>query len=172
MSGARGQALAALAVLAAACGRGGGERAEAERAIRAYDDAIVVAYRSGDLAGLRETATEREWRKVVALVDLKRESRVVLESELQALEVTGVERRGADRLVARTRERWRYHDRPLEPGKPPGTVFVADMALEYELAREGGRWRTDLVRTLSNEFLEPKGHRPAPPGHGSGVRSP
>jgi hypothetical protein len=157
---------AALALAVAACGR---ERAEAERAIRAYDEAAIEAYRTGDAAKVKERSTEREWRKVVALVDLKRESRLVLESELQALEVTGVERRDDSRLVARTRERWRYHDRPLDPGRPVGTTFVADMELEYALAREGGAWRVDAVRTLSSSYLEPKGYRPGAAPHGGGA---
>jgi hypothetical protein len=159
---------AALALAVAACGR---ERAEAERAIRAYDEAAIEAYRTGDAAKVKETSTEREWRKVVALVDLKRESRLVLESELQSLEVTGVERGGPALLVARTRERWRYHDRPLDPGRPQGAVFVADMSLEYSLAREGGGWRVDAVRTLSSSYVEPRGAPPAGASQGAS-RSP
>jgi hypothetical protein len=160
-------AVLALAAAAAACAP---EKREAERAVRAYDEAVILAHRTHDLARLREVATAGEGGKVVALVDLKTQSRLVLESELQSLEVTEVERRGPGRMVARTRERWRYWDRPLDPGRPQGTVFVADMAIEYQLVREGnGPWKTDATRSLSNEFIEPKGFRLGPgPGSGGG----
>lgn len=155
---------AALALLAAsACST---DRREAERAVRAYDEAVIQAYRARDLSKLREVATEREWGKVQTLVDLKAAGRLVLESELESLAVTEVQGGSPDRMAARTRERWRYWDRPLDPGKPQGTVFVADMTLEYHLVRErGGPWKVDAVRALSNELVEPKGHR-LDPGHG------
>ncbi len=141
------------------------ERREAEHAVRAYNEAAILAYRTRDLAPLREVATEKEWGKVVVLVDLKTAAGLVLESELENLEVTRAEKPSPDLLKAATRERWRYHDRPLRPGRPPGTVFVANMTLEYDFVREGGRWKLDAARTLSNEYVEPKGFRPEAP-HG------
>ena len=62
-----------------------------------------------------------------------------------------------------TRERWRYRDRHLEPGKPPGPEFVADMRMRYELTREGGRWKVQSVSTLSNEYLSGKEGNPGQP---------
>lgn len=136
--------------------------------MRAYNEAAIVAYRTHDLSRLSEVATDRETRKVLALVDLRSSNRLVLESELQSLEVADVQRPGPDLMAVRTRERWRYRDRPLDPGKPQGTVFVSDMTLEYGILQQGaGQWKVDGVRTLSNEFLEPKGFRLAP-GRGQG----
>ena len=163
MSPRRRLAALALALAAGACSR---DKAEAERAVRAYDEAVIQAYRTRDLSKLKEVATEKEWGKVLTLVDLKTGSRLVLESELQSLEVAGVTRPGPGQLVVRTRERWRYYDRPLDPGKPQGQVFVADMTLEYQFVRErGGPWKMDAARTLSNDYLEPKGFE-LDPGHG------
>ncbi len=159
-----GRALAAVALSAFAAGCSSDGR-EAERAVRGYNEAAILAYRTRDLSRLREVATEKEWGKVVVLVDLKTANGLVLESELLSLEVTRTARPSPDLLHVATRERWRYHDRPLRPGRPPGDVFVADMTLEYELVREDGRWKLDSARTLSNEYLEPKGFRPQP-GHG------
>jgi hypothetical protein len=148
--------LAALAVAAALAAPGCSPgRREAERAVRAYDDAVILAYRTRDGSRLGEVATERERRKVVALVDLKAASRLVLESELQSLEVTEVAAPAPGRMTVRTRERWRYRDRPLDPGREPGTVFVAEMAMEYGLARSAGAWVVDETRTLSNVFVDP-----------------
>lgn len=148
--------LALSLALAAACG---GDRLEAERAVRAYNEAAIHAYRTRDFGPLQKVATEKEWGRVVVLVDLKSASKLVLESELQSLEVTKVERPGPDAMVAETRERWRYYDRSLEPGRPAGQVFVADMILRYDFERskEGG-WRMSQGRTLSTKYLEPRGY--------------
>ncbi len=160
--------LAALALWAlCACAS---DRDEAERAVRAYNQAAIVAYRTRDFAQLREVATEKEWGRVVVLVDLKTASGLVLEPELQSLAVTEASRAGPDAMKAVTRERWRYWDRPLQPGRPSGPTFVAEMTLEYDLVRQQGRWRAASVRTLTNEYLEPKGFSPqARHGHGEGA---
>lgn len=158
-------ALACLVALLAACSS---DRREAERAVRAYNQAAVLAYRTRDLSGLRDVATEKEWRKVLVLVDLKTANGLVLESQLESLEVTSVARPSADSLRVGSRERWRYHDRPLQPGKPAGAVFVAEMRLEYDFVHQGGKWKLDQARTLSNEYLEPRGYRPLR-AHGSGA---
>ncbi len=158
----RARAAALALALAAACGS---DRREAERAVRAYNDAAILAYRTGDLAPLREVATAGEANRVQVLVDLKAAARLVLESRLESLEVTGVERPDAGRMVVRTKERWRYHDRPLDPGRPQGIEFVADMALEYQLVRDGARWKVDRGRTLSSEYREPKGFKLEAPPH-------
>ena len=152
----RGALISAL-LLSVACGA---DLREAERAVHAYNDAAILAYRTRDLGPLQEVATKGEWGRVVVLVDLKTASRLVLESELQSLEITSVDRPSPEAMVVRSRERWRYHDRPLDPGRPQGQQFVADMVLEYQFVREGGRWKLDRARTISTEYLEPKGARP------------
>ncbi len=162
----------APAVLAAlvACGQGARDRRDAERAIRGYDDAAILAYRTRDLEPLKRFATAGEWGRVVVLVDLKSAAKLVLESELQSLAVERVERTGPDGLLAETRERWRYHDRPLVPGAARPPTFVADMRMRYEVVRVDGAWRVDRTRTLESTYLEPKGFTPdrhAPPGDGS-----
>ncbi len=154
---------AALALaLAAACGS---ERREAERTVRAYDDASVLAYRTRDFGPLQAVATRGEWGRVVVLVDLKTAARLVLESTLELLEVTDARRADPGTMAVRTRERWRYHDRPLDPGKAQGPELVAEMTLEYQLVRDGDRWKVDRVRTLSSEYLEPKGLELERPAH-------
>jgi hypothetical protein len=165
---------AALAALAA-CGQASRDRRDAERTIRGYDDASILAYRTRDLEPLKRFATAGEWGRVVVLVDLKTAGKLVLESELLSLELDRVERAGPDALVAETRERWRYHDRPLDPGAPRPPTFVADMRMRYELVRAEGSWRVDRTRTLENTYVEPKGFRldaHAPPGHGAPPASP
>jgi hypothetical protein len=161
-------ALAAAVAVLGACSPGGADRADAERTIKGYNEGAILAYRTRDLEPLKRFATEAEWGRVVVLVDLKTANRVVLESELLSLEIGRVERSGSDGLAAETRERWRYYDRPVEPGVPRGPTFVADMKLEYQLVRtQGSPWRVERVKQLENEFVEPKGFRLHQDGHGA-----
>ncbi len=143
-------------LLLAACQ---GDSAEAAKAVRAYDDALVRAYSAGSAAPLTNLATAKEQGRVQVLVDLKSAGKMVLEARIESFEVTSSTSSG-DAATVETRERWRYHDRHLKPGEPDGPVFVADMKMRYELVREGGPWKVNAVSTLSNEYLEPKGGKP------------
>jgi hypothetical protein len=150
---------AASVLLFAACQ---GASAEASRAVREYDDLLVRAYAGGNASPLANRASAKELGRVQVLIDLKSAGKLVLESRIESFEVTSASTSGNIATVE-TRERWRYHDRHLEPGKPPGPEFVADMRMRYELAREGGRWKVQSVSTLSNEYLNGKGGNPGQP---------
>jgi hypothetical protein len=155
---------ALLALALAACSRG--ER-ELGAAVRAYDDELVRAYRTGDTSGLARLARPKEARKVRVLVDLKSASRLVLESSLEAFEVVRVERGASpDAAAVETRERWRYTDRHLDPGAPPGPTIVSEMTMRYALVREGGGWKVQEVTTLESRRAEepPGAGRDAPGG--------
>ena len=128
----------------------------AESAVRAYDETLAEAYRMSDASRLRDVAGEKEVGRVQVLIDLKRASSLVLESSLETLEIREVRAAGSDGLVVRARERWHYHDRPTRPGLAPGPVFVAEMEMEWDLARTWGKWRVEKGKTLSTTYLEPK----------------
>ena len=132
---------------------------ELSRAVRAYDDALVKAYGASDPAGMSAVAARKEAERVRVLIDLKRNARLVLESRLESFEVTRADASGETATVE-TRERWRYHDRPLDPGTRPGTEFVSLMTMRYALVREDGRWKVASVATLTNAYLEPAGAKP------------
>jgi hypothetical protein len=159
--------IAAVTLAASVVACRGGADGEAARAVRDYDAALVRAFGASDARPMRGVALEKEANRVSILVDLKRSNGIVLESTLERLEITGTSRAGADGRAVETVERWRYFDRPLAPGRPPGTVFVAEMRMRYQLAREEGRWKVESVRTLSSEYLEPRPVRAAPPGPGA-----
>lgn len=149
-------ALAGAWLACAACTPG---RAEVVEAVRAYDAALATAYRTGDAGPLSRFADPDEVRRVTVLLEIKKESGLVLESALESFEATRVEVRGAEATVT-TAERWRYHDRPLDPTRPAGEVHLADMVLSYRLAREGGAWKVRSASTDSSRDLLPEGHRP------------
>ena len=138
---------------------------DGERAVDAYCHALVVAYRTSDPDALRPVTTEKEWRKVFTLIDLKRADGLVLESELESSVVTDVAQSVSGDMTVATTERWRYFDRPIELGRPPGTEFVVEMDLVYTFVDESGVWKMDEATTLRHEYIEPSGYRPA--GHQS-----
>ena len=144
-----------VALAAAACAR---PERDAAAAVRRYDDALVRAYRRADAAGLAEVATADEVRRVTALIDLKSAARLVLESEIAAFQV---DRAAADpsgtAIAVETTERWRYFDRHLVPGEPPGPTFESDMKMRYDLVREGGAWKVRSVTTISNRLAPSPG---------------
>jgi hypothetical protein len=163
----RAGAALGLLLLLAGC-EGQRRRWAAEKAVRAYCEAVSEAYRLSDAARLLPVASRQEVGRVQVLIELKLAAKLVLESRLDSFEVLESRPVGADGMLVRTRERWRYHDRATEPGRPVGPVFVADMEMEWDLAREDGAWKVEKGRTLKSDYLEPKGYRPGPPqGHGA-----
>lgn len=149
----------ALAFVCAALSGCNADRREAEALVRAYNEAAIVAYRTRSFDDVKKVATQKEWGRVVVLVDLKTANELVLESELQALEITAIEKPNDELLEVSTKERWRYWDRPLKPGAAAGTVFVAQMTLTYDFVREDGAWKLSSARTLTNDYLEPPGFK-------------
>lgn len=154
--------LAVMAVLAGVVAAGCGDtlKSEGERAVRGYCEALAIAYRTSDADVIRPVATEREWRKIFTLIDLKHAAGLVLESELESLSVTAVEQPGPGALTVAATERWRYFDRPVELGRPPGTEFVVEMDLVYSFVDEDGVWKMDQATTRRHEYIEPQGYRP------------
>lgn len=148
-------AAVALPLLLGACSLGGREEVAA---VRAYDDALAAAFRTGELGGLRRVAGEDEARRVGVLVAMKGERRVVLESTLESFEVVRVDRPRPGAATVEARERWRYVDRPLDPGVAAPVPVVSTMTMRYALAREDGRLVVTAVQTLSSD-----GHRQAAP---------
>lgn len=136
----------------------GEERAVVE-AVRAYDEAVIKTYRGNDASAMQGLASLEELNRLMVLVDLKRSSHLTLMSELQRFEARKVEL-GAEAAKVTTEERWRYFDRPDDPKLPNGDVFVADMVLEYSLVKSGTAWKVLKAKTVSSNYLEPKGYQP------------
>jgi len=144
-----------------AVGCGNDLLAEGQRAVRAYCEALVVAYRTSDASAMEPVTTEKEWRKLFTLIDLKRAAGLVLESELESLTVTAVEQPGPGLMMVEATERWRYFDRPVELGAVRGTEFVVEMDLMYSFVDEDGAWKMDQATTRRHDYIEPEGYRPS-----------
>ena len=155
-----------------AVGCGTDLHAEGQRAVRAYCEALVVAYRTSDASAVQPVTTEKEWRKLFTLIDVKRAAGLVLESELESLTVTAVEKPGPGVMTVAATERWRYFDRPVELGTSPGTEFVVEMDLTYSFVDEDGVWKMDQATTRRHDYIEPEGYRPVEhQSHGTDSRS-
>jgi hypothetical protein len=160
----RNVALFMILLAFAACDR---STSELSRLVRDYDEALILAFRTGDLASLRRNANEEEVNKVAALVDLKRAAGLVLEAEILSLDIESIEHIGPEGAVVHTTETWKYHDRAVAPGTAPGETFVSTMSMQYSMERHDGEWRVTQVRTVTNEFLEPKGFKLDKRAHGA-----
>ncbi len=122
------------------------------RIVRTYNDAVILAHRTGDISKLGDVAGERESRIVGVLVNTKRGAGLVLEATLERIEVLRSEKTGPDSRIIETNEQWRYYDRPLKPGSSPGQVIEADMKVQYECERTGNTWKVMKVKVLENKF--------------------
>ncbi len=130
---------------------------EAEKAVRAYNKALVLAYRTGDMTELEKFAGDNEVRKIRVLMDLKRSQGMVLESTLESLKVVSSQTSGTDSILVETKERWRYQDRMVQPGKPPGQLFVSEMNMEYTCEKESDQWKVTELRTKANRVINQAG---------------
>lgn len=129
-------------------------REDVVNVIRDYNNAAIEAYRTETAKPLLAYADEKEVNKVQVLVDLKTSNKLILESELLKLEVISSTRAADGRYSVRTKERWKYFDRPLRVGTAPGTVFIADIYLEYILQPAGSSWKIQKVKAEKTEYLQ------------------
>jgi len=123
------------------------------RIVQTYNNAVILAHRTGDISKLGDVAGEREARIVGVLVTTKRGAGIVLEATLEHIEVLRTKKSGTDSQIIETSEQWRYYDRPLKPGNSPGQIIEAAMKVQYECARMDNTWKVMKVKVLENKFL-------------------
>jgi hypothetical protein len=124
--------------------------------VRAYNDAVILAHRTGDTGRLAEVAGEREAGLVSVLVMTKRGAGLVMEATLERLQVLDSRKTVPGSLIIETSEQWRYYDRPLKPGSSPGQTIEAAMKVQYECERTGTAWKVMKVKVLENTFTDQK----------------
>ena len=134
--------------------------------VRAYDNALVDAYRENDVKPIIPFVTKKERDKVLVLIDLKKASRLVLECDPPLVTILKVMQPNPNTAVVETEELWSYHDRPLDPGVPNPPHFKARMRLQWTLVKENGQFKVDEGKTLDNTYLEPKGYQVDSLAHG------
>jgi hypothetical protein len=124
--------------------------------VRAYNDAVILAHRTGDTSRLADVAGEREARLVSVLIATKRGAGLVLEATLENLAVDRVQKPSVASMLIETSERWRYFDRPLKLGGNPGQPILAAMKVRYECEQSGGAWKVMKMIVLEHVILNGK----------------
>lgn len=117
----------------------GGEKAEAEQAVRNYLARLADAYRTSDASLVDPLVSEAQSLKLVGLIGVKRDAGVVLDARLLDLRFTRVASRGGTWTVE-THERWYYRDRKIGSGEQVGPDSTDTYAMRYRFSRKDGRW--------------------------------
>lgn len=126
------------------------QKDEPLKIVRAYNEAVIYAHKTGDTSRLTEVAGDREARIISILIDTKRAAGLVLESTLEDIKVINVEKINSNSMIITTSERWRYYDRPLKPGKSLGPVIKAFMKVKYECGKIDGKWKVMKIAVLEH----------------------
>jgi hypothetical protein len=143
----RGRTLAWLLLAFTGCGRLSDEKAL--EVVKAYDAALVEAYRTGDPRPLEGWAGPAEKKKVAALIGVKLDAGINLDARLVALKLVSVVRQ-AEGIEVTTEERWYYLDRRIGTGEQVGQDSHDRYSIRYHLGEVGGRWLVTAV-----EFATP-----------------
>ncbi|HEY3446470.1 MAG TPA: hypothetical protein VGK67_08895 [Myxococcales bacterium] len=148
----------ALAAAAPACS-GWLSDADAQRLVRAYDDKLVEAYRTGDEKIVDPLVGEEEGKKLLGLIGVKLDMGLTLEATLKELKWLGVERPPSGEVHVLTEERWHYRDRKVGSGETVGQESDDHYFMRYALRKVEGRW---VVGAVSFEHPPSVGRQTAP----------
>ncbi|PKQ29217.1 MAG: hypothetical protein CVT60_06565 [Actinobacteria bacterium HGW-Actinobacteria-10] len=120
------------------------ERAEARRAIAAYNTALTRALYDVNPELLAQYAHDREMGRVRSYFTELTGRGVFMEADLLALDIESVTSEGTT-ITATTTERWRYVERDSATTRPLGEPIEEEQELVYTLVPRDG----DLVVYLS-----------------------
>lgn len=117
------------------------DAADAVSAVRAYNKALVSAYRQNDPAPLRDFATDREFNKVSHLIEDILSQSLIMEAELERMRIEKVERWGPDNVVVTTKENWRYRRINVKTKEEAKPLTSIEYHMRYNMVREKGLWK-------------------------------
>ena len=129
-------------------GCGGLSDTAATDLVRAYNRRITEAYRTGDARLVEGITGAKEATRLTALIGVKLDQGITLDSELTLLQPRGVDRVG-DTIEVRTTETWRYVSRRIGTGAPVGEESVDHYEMVYVLKKGPQRWVVEEVRFAS-----------------------
>jgi len=157
-SHARRKALLSLLALAAC--RGGPSDEAAVGQVRAYNQKVIEAFRTGDARVVEPVTGPTDGRRITGLIGVKLDAGLTLDARLLELKPVGVERR-SNEVVVVTEERWSYVHRRLGTGEEVGPYSNDHYFMRYHLRRQEGRWVVDEIA-----FAKPPEVVPADRGEG------
>ncbi len=145
-------------VLSLAACRGGGNKEEAEQAVRTYLGRLVEAYRTADVSLVDPLVSEQQALKLVGLIGVKQDAGVVLDAKLVDLQFVRAERDPTGWIVE-TKERWYYRDRKIGSGEQVGQDSTDAYAMRYRFVRKDGKLVLDDLQFVAEPVV---GRKTAP----------
>jgi len=124
--------------------RGLGE-AKATRLVRAYNDKVIEAFRTGDARLVEAVAGPKEAKKLSGLIGVKLDQGLTLDAQLLELRVLKVER-VKDAVLVDTAEEWYYRERRIGSGQPVGQDSRDRYQMRYVLRPLDKRWVVDEIQ--------------------------
>jgi hypothetical protein len=145
--------------------------ARATRLVRAYNDKVIEAFRTGDARLVEGVAGPKEAKKLTGLIGVKLDQGLTLDAQLLELRVLKMER-ADDAVLVETAEEWYYRERRIGSGEQIGQDSRDHYRMRYVLRRLDQRWVVDEIQFAA----PPQVGRTVVPNHAApdvlhGVRS-
>jgi hypothetical protein len=118
---------------------------DARKLVERYNRTVSEAYRRADVRLIDPVVGPKEGKKLAGLIGARLDLGITLNSEILALEVTGVEQ-SKDELRVRTKERWRYRDLKIGSGEQVGEESLDSYEMLYIFKKIDRVWLVDEIR--------------------------
>jgi hypothetical protein len=127
---------------------------DARTLVDRYNRAVSEAYRSGDVTQIGSVVGPREGKKLSALIGVRRDFGLALDSHLVSLEVTGVER-SKNTMRVRTNERWRYRDIRMGTGELASEESLDTCKILYIFTNINRAWLVEEIYVTKSPRVGP-----------------
>lgn len=131
------------------CSSSSQEDAIIMKAVGKYNQALIIAYRNVDFGPLGGAASEKEARKVRAIVNSYLEGNQVMESDVKRIDFRDIKVEG-DRATARTSEDWTYRWVDFKTGEEVEPLKDIHYEMLYHLEKIDDKWLVDKVEKVGN----------------------
>ena len=120
-------------------------QSQAKQLVERYNQVVSEAYRRGDVRLIDPVVGPNEGKKLTGLIGVRLDLGITLDSQLQSLEVTGVEQ-AKDSLSVRTKERWSYRDLKIGTGAQVGEASQDAYGMIYYFTNVNKTWLVDEIK--------------------------
>jgi hypothetical protein len=117
---------------------------DAAKLVETYNARVIEAFRAGDPRLVEPVTGATDGRRIAALIGVKLDMGITLDSRLLDLTVLSIER-GRGEVVVHTEERWHYRDRKVGTGEQVGEDSTDHYFVRYHLRKPEGRWVVDEI---------------------------
>ncbi len=118
---------------------------QARQLVERYNQAVSEAYRRGDVRLVDPVVGLNEGKKITGLIGVRLDLGLTLDSQLQSLEITGVEQAKAE-LRIHTKERWTYRNLKIGTGEPVGQSSQDAYEMTYFFTNANQTWLVDEIK--------------------------